>query len=127
LSGDWFADWAGRICYLNGQAFDALDDTTYRVIAVDGRLDIEIVDVARLGRGLTISSNGTVETQFRTFSQNLCFGVPAEYVFDYTFTFRTNGTGTATAHWTYGFNTNCAVCEVTDTATLIRVAGPGRS
>jgi hypothetical protein len=51
-------------------------------------------------------------------------GVLEQYVFDYTFTFRPNGTGTATAHWTYGFNTNCAVCEVTDTATLHRVAGP---
>jgi hypothetical protein len=127
LSGDWAADWTSQICYLNGVPFDALRDTTYRVTAIDGRLDVEIVDGVRLGRGLPIDATGGVQTTYRIFDQRTCLvtGVRQEYVFDYTFTLRTNGTGSARAHWTYGFNTNCAVCEVTDTATLRRVAGPG--
>ncbi len=127
LSGDWFADWTGQFCFLDGQPFDRLTDTTYRVTAIDDRLDIEIVGGVRLGRGLPLDANGSVQTRYRVFDQRVCLitGVPEEFVFDYMFTFRTNGTGTATAHWTYGFNTNCAVCEVTDTATLRRVAGPG--
>jgi hypothetical protein len=125
LSGDWLAHWSGQICYLNGQPFDRLRDTTYRVTAVDGRLDVEIVNGARLGRGLALDGNGTVETTFRVFD-GVCLvsGVREEYVFDYIFTFHLNGTGSAAAHWTYGFNTFCASCEVDDSATLLRVGPP---
>ena len=126
LSGDWAAHWDGQICYLNGQFFNQLQDTTYRVTAIDGRLDVEILNGARLGRALPLDANDTVQTTFRVFDQRVCpiTNVPEEYVFDYTFTFDTNGTGSAMAHWTYGFNTNCVSCEVTDSATLRRVAGP---
>jgi hypothetical protein len=126
LSGVWVAHWTGQICYLNGQEFDRLRDTTYRVTAVDGRLDIEILDGVRLGRGLLLDGNLTVQTTFRVFDQRVCLvsGVREELVFDYIFTFRTNGTGAAAVHWTYGFNTFCASCAVDDTATLRRIAGP---
>ncbi len=89
-------------------------------------LDIQIVNGARVGAGLQPDGNLTVETTYTVFDQRVCSatGVPEQYAFDYTFTFNLNGTGTATAHWTYGFNTNCAVCGVTDTATLHRIAGP---
>jgi hypothetical protein len=125
LSGDWFAHWSGQICFLNGQPFRHLEDTTYRVTAVDGTLDIQIVGGARIGRGLQLDGNSTVVTRFTTLDNTVCLGVQPEFVFDYTFTFHTNGTGTASADWSYGFNTNCAVCSVTDHATLQRVTGPG--
>ncbi len=126
LSGDWFANWAGEICYLDGKPFTQLSPTTYRVTAVDGQLDIEIIGGARLGRGLALDANNAVQTRYRFLSDNVCplTGVKEEYVFDYTFTFQTDGTGTAMATWSYGANTNCATCTVTDTATLRRVAGP---
>jgi hypothetical protein len=125
LSGDWLAHWAGQICFLNGQAFFHLEDTVYRVTAVNRTVDIAIVGGAQLARGLVPSSDGTVVFRFETGSGNFCFATEAALVFDYTFTFRLNGTGTAGAHWTYGFNTNCAVCEVTDNAVLQRIALPG--
>ena len=126
LSGDWVANWTGQICFLAGQPFNRLQDTRYRITALDGQLDVTIVDGARIGAGLPLDGNLTVHTTYRVLDQQVCLvtGVLEQYAFDYTFTFRTNGTGTAIAHWTYGFNTNCAVCEVTDTATLHRVAGP---
>jgi len=126
LSGNWVAHWTGQICFLAGQPFNYLQDTTYQITAVQGQLDVAILNGARLGAGLPLDDTLTVHTTYRVLDQRVCpvTRVPEEYVFDYTFTFRTNGTGTATAHWTYGFNTNCAVCEVNDTAILYRVAGP---
>jgi hypothetical protein len=126
LSGDWAANWGAAPCFLNGQPFPGLQDTVYRVTAVDGQLDIEIVNDARLGRGLSLDAGNTVETTYKVFDQRVCpnSGVLEQYVFDYTFTFGLNGTGTATAHWTYGFNTFCVQCEVNDSATLLHVSGP---
>lgn len=126
LSGDWAANWGGQICYLNGQAFTSLQDTIYHVTSVAGQLDIQVRNGAIIGRGLTPDANGTVQTTYRVLDQRVCVinGVFQEFVFDYTFTFHVNGTGSATAHWTYAFNTNCATCEVTDSATLVRVAPP---
>jgi hypothetical protein len=126
LSGEWLAHWTGQICYLNGQPSGALQDTVYRVTAVDGELDIEIIGGARLGRGLVLDANDTVQVEYRVFDpSSVCFGVHPEYVFDYTFTFHLNGTGAATATWSYGVNTNCATCTVNDTATLVRLGPPG--
>lgn len=127
LSGDWFANWTGQICFLAGQPFTHLTPTTYRVTAIAGTLDIALLDGTYLGRGLVLDRNNTVVTQYRVFSGNICraTGVDQEYVFNYAFTFGANGFGSAKVDWNYGFNTNCAVCSVTDTATLIRVAGPG--
>jgi len=51
-------------------------------------------------------------------------GINEEFSFDYTFTFKTNGTGSAMVMWSYGANAHCAVCDVSDTATLQRTAGP---
>ena len=126
LAGDWVANWTGQVCYLAGQPFTSLQATTYRITALDGQLDVTIVNGARIGAGLPLDSSLTVHTTYRVLDNRVCLvtGVLEEYAFDYTFTFHANGTGSATAHWTYGFNTNCAVCEVTDTATLHRVALP---
>ncbi|MFQ5667253.1 MAG: hypothetical protein ACE5I7_12575, partial [Candidatus Binatia bacterium] len=79
--------------------FEHLRPTTYRVSAIDGQLDIEIIGGARLGRGLVLDAGGTVQTRVRILSDNVCqlTGVNQELVFDYTFTFRANGTGTAKA------------------------------
>ena len=126
LAGDWVANWTGQICYLAGQPFTSLQATTYRITALDGQLDVTIVNGARIGAGLPLDSSLTVHTTYRALDSRVCLvtGVLEQYAFDYTFTFHANGTGSAIAHWTYGFNTNCAVCEVTDTATLYRVALP---
>lgn len=126
LSGDWAANWGGAICFLNGVPFTSLQPTVYHVTAVDGRLDVEIRNGARLGRGLELSTKNTVKTLYSVFDVRVCpnSGVPEQYVFDYTFTFQLNGTGTASARWSYGLNTFCVQCTVNDTATLVRVAPP---
>ena len=100
--------------------------TSYQVTAVDGKLDIQIVNGVRLGRGLALDATNTVETLYQTDSGNICTldGVDEEYSFDYTFTFKTNGTGSASAKWSYGANAHCAVCQLSDSATLQRTAGP---
>jgi len=128
LSGDWRADWTNQICFLNGIPFQTLPDTTYRVTALDGQLDI--VDIGTgdpIGRGLALQPDGSVEARFSRGSGMICLltGIEEQYAYDYVFTFHTNGTGTAMVMWTYGVNTNCAVCTVTDTARLTRVSGPG--
>ncbi len=127
LSGDWFADWTGQICFLDGQQFTSLQGTTYHVTALDGQLDIQIASGARIGAGLQVDSTGTVQFTYQVFDQRVCdlTHIPEQFVFMYTFTFRADGTGTASVHWTYGFNTNCAVCIVDDNATLVQVAPPG--
>jgi len=123
LAGDWLAHWTGQICFLAGQPFTHLTDTTYGVTAVGNQLDIQIVGGANIGRGLGLDVHNTVRTQSRVSSGTICTvdRIDQEFVFDYTFTFNPTGTGTATAHWTYGFNAHCAVCAVDDTATLSRV------
>ena len=69
--------------------------------------------------------------RLRPDQQNFCLQtgtpVPGQFAFDYTFAFNPNGTGTATVHWTYGYNPGyfCAVCAVDDTAVLHRTGGPG--
>lgn len=130
LSGKWFADWTNQYCFLNGKAFVPLADTTYLVTALDGQLDI--TDTAtgdRIGRGLMLQPDGRVETHFSKGSGMFCVLTGTDKVeelfdYDYTFTFHTNGTGTAMVTWSYGANTFCATCTVTDTAGLTRVAGP---
>lgn len=126
LSGEWLANWGGQICYLNGAPFTALIPTRYQVTAIDGLLDIQIIDGPRIGAGLQPDSDGTVAFTYRAFDQRICLpaGTPEEFVFAYTFTFQLTGTGSATSHWTYGLNTNCAVCTVDDNATLVRVGLP---
>ncbi len=127
LSGDWYAAWTGQICYLNGQPSGQLTPTIYPVTALQGQLDMQIAGGAYIGRGLVLDANNTVQTIYTVSDpNNVCYnGVHQEYVFDYTFTFATNGTGTAAVHWSYGLNTNCAQCIVDDTALLTRIAGPG--
>jgi hypothetical protein len=126
LSGQWAANWGNQLCFLLGQPFVALQDTTYRVTAVDGTLDIELMGGERIGRGLDVDASGTVHTTFVKGSGHVCglTGVEELFRFDYTFTFNTNGTGTAMATWSFGENTNCESCRVTDSATLVRVGGP---
>lgn len=129
LAGDWAADWSGQICYLLGQPFDALRDVTYRITALDERLDIEIVGGVRLGRGLTPERDGAawvVRTRYAVDGREVCAltGVRLRYDFEYTFRLAPDGRGAARAEWSYGANTNCASCRVTDTGTLRRIAGP---
>jgi hypothetical protein len=126
LSGRWFAHWNGNVCFLLGQPFLALQDATYQVTALDDLLDIQIVNGDRIGRGLALDSTLTVHVRFRKGSGHVCqlTGVEQEFLFDYTFTFNINGTGSAIATWSFGANTNCENCQVFDTATLVRVAGP---
>lgn len=127
LSGEWAADWRNQPCYLNGEFFARLDDTTYRVTALDGLLDITAADGGRIGRGLAVDAQGNVEAQFRKQIGEMCeaSGRLEEFLFDYKFMFRTNGTGAASVKWSYGKDSLCAVCEVDDTATLHRLSGPG--
>jgi len=127
LSGDWAAHWTGAICFLNGQPFASLADVTYHVTAVFGQLDIQIVNGPVLGRGLALDSMNRVQTEYRVAGPDVCIqdGITEEFDYNYTFTFNTSGTGSATAKWSYGLNAHCAVCQVSDTATLLRVAGPG--
>jgi hypothetical protein len=128
LSGDWFVDWANPITAIcfdpNGQPFFRLVDTTYRVTAVNGQFDISIIDGSSLARGVPVQADGTVKFQYRAGSGTLCLGREPEFVFDITLNFNLNGTGTGSAHWTYGFNTNCFVCDKADTAVLLRIARP---
>ncbi len=127
LSGKWFADWTSQVCFLNHTAFAALAPTTYLVTALDGELDItDTATGARLGRGLALQPDGSVEARFSTGSGMFCTltNVEEQYDYDFTFTFHTNGMGTAMVTWSYGANTFCATCTVTDTAVLTRVAGP---
>jgi hypothetical protein len=98
------------------------------VTAVDGRLDVQVAGGASLGRGLALDAKNQVQTEFRVASGNMCAvdGINEEFDFKYTFAFNINGTGSATVTWSYGTNAHCAVCmDVMDTATLLRVAGPG--
>jgi len=97
----------------------------YRVSALGGQLDIQVVNGAFIGRGVSVDSNGVAVFSYSVYDQSLCFGTPPQFVFKYTFDFNLNGTGSASVHWTYGNNTNCAVCAVDDTATLLRISGPG--
>jgi hypothetical protein len=128
LSGTWFAGWTGQICYLAGVQSGYLTDTTYRVTAFAGDLDIAGADGAFLGRGLKLNTDGSVQVHVSIDSGKVCEWNAAQhlvYLFDYVFTFHTNGTGTATAHWTYAKDTFCAWCDVMDSATLTRTAPPG--
>jgi hypothetical protein len=127
LSGQWFANWGNQLCFLLGRPFQALQDVTYRVTAIAGQLDIEVVGGERISRGLTIEAGNRVRTVFTTGSGRICqlTRMEQQYRFEYTFTFNANGTGSATATWSFGENTNCESCRVTDSATLVRVAPPG--
>ena len=125
LSGRWFANWTNNICNLAGQSPIVLPDTTYQITAIDGRLDIQVVNGSRIGASLQPDSSGTVRFTYHEFAPVFCFGTAEELVFDYTFTFQLNGAGSASADWTYGMNANCAVCTVSDTAVLRRISGPG--
>ncbi len=106
---------------------DQLANVTYHVTALFGQLDIQIVNGPILGRGLALSSQNQVQTEYKAASGTICGvdGVNEEFDYKYTFTFNVNGTGSATAKWSYGLNAHCAVCQPSDTATLHRVAGPG--
>jgi hypothetical protein len=113
---------------LAGVPFDRLQDTVYRVTAIEGEIDIfDTRTNSYLARGLTLDQSGTVRARVRAPGQ-LCriTGVIQEYVYDYVFQFQLAGTGNAAAHWTYGHNTNCAVCTVDDQATLRRVTAGSR-
>lgn len=129
LSGDWAVNWQNRICFILGQPFDWLRDSTYRLTAISGTLDIvDTVSGAVIGRGLAVEGTGpnyTVRARYRVASNLVCqlTGVKEEYDYDFVFTLRTDGSGSATADWSFGENTNCASCRVTDNAFLARTLG----
>jgi hypothetical protein len=126
LSGEWAANWGNQICYLAGVPSGSLLDTVYVVTAVNGLLDIDVKGGQQIGRGLELRPDGSVAFRY-TITESLCpgSGRPRRFVFDYTFTFRLNGTGSATADWSYGLNSFCAECTVSDAAGLLKVGGPG--
>jgi hypothetical protein len=125
LSGEWAANWQNRVCFLAGVPFASLQDTVYVVTAVNGFLDIDIKGGQQIARGLTIGPNGNVAFRYTAFD-SFCptGGQPRNFVFDYVFTFQLNGTGSAEAEWTFGRNTFCASCQVSDSAGLVKIAGP---
>ncbi|HVN87988.1 MAG TPA: hypothetical protein VMW17_24365 [Candidatus Binatia bacterium] len=136
LAGSWQASWSHglqSVCYLNGIAQTCplcVSNTTYRVTAVVGQLDIVDLGTGEiLGRGLPITVNGnsgSVTTQFTRTSGTVCTvdGVAPQQVFMYTFTFQTDGSGSAQVSWSFGRNAHCAVCDASDSASLFRIAGP---
>jgi hypothetical protein len=128
LSGRWAVDWANptlAICFDSlGREFFRLADSVYTVTAVNGQLDIALPDGTVIGRGLMPAADGTVRFTYRTSVLPACNGVPPEFVFDFRLTFRSNGTGDGSCRWTYGFNTNCFVCDKSDVAILRRQSGP---
>lgn len=128
LSGRWAVDWANpliAICFEpSGREFFRLVDSVYTVTAVNGQLDIALPDGTVIGRGLTPAADGTVRFTYRTNRLPACNGVVPEFVFDFRLTFRANGSGDGSCRWTYGFNTNCFVCDKTDAAILRRQSGP---
>ncbi len=125
LSGDWFANWNNTVCFLDGQPTYRLQDVVYRVTAAPrGQVDIGIVrgdQVEPLARA-PLGPDGVVRFDVTDRGAVPCFGVFPEFVYEYVFQFQLVGTGNAVAHWTYGHNTNCAVCTVDDQATLRRVS-----
>lgn len=135
LSGRWAADWQNKICFLDGQPFDALPDVIYRVTAINGDLDIVVEtrdgkDGQVIGRSLEIrdpegASPYAVLTRLTIETQNFCQngGRRFDYVFNYTFSFGVDGTGEARAEWSYGSGSFCFTCSVIDNATLQRIGG----
>lgn len=128
LSGDWFANWTNQVCFLGGVPYQSLGDVVYQITAIAGTFDIALKNSGEiLARGVPLRPGGNFDFTFQTGSGKFCFGTEAQLFFHYVFQLNLNGTGQATVRWTYGFNTNCAVCQVDDTATLVRVAPPGGS
>jgi hypothetical protein len=125
LSGEWAANWQNHVCFLAGVPFASLQDTVYVVTAVNGFIDIDIKGGPQIGRGLTLGPNGNVAFRYTAFD-SFCptGGQPRNFVFDYVFTFQLNGFGSAEAAWTFGRNTFCASCQVTDSAGLVKISGP---
>jgi len=128
LAGDWNANWGNTICFLNGTPFTSIADVTYRVTALNERLDIVTTGGLVIGRGLVVAPDGSVDPPpfiVPTGEQCQISGRPLQFEFDYFFTFSLNGTGTGSATWSYGKDSFCAVCSpVLDQATLVRVSGP---
>lgn len=128
LSGVWSANWTNLSCFGGGTNFGHLPDTSYRVTAVNGQLDIADVNGLILGRGLSLDSQGSVHSTVTLDSGKVCENNPSQallYVYNYVFTFHTNGTGSATADWSYAQGTFCNQCQISDSATLTRTAPPG--
>lgn len=126
ISGRWFANWQNNVCFLAGQPAFFIEDTTYVVTAVDGRLDVDILNGPQIARGAEIRPDGSIAFRY-TVDHSLCPGTVRmrRFVFDYVFLFRPDGTGQATASWNYGVDSFCAVCFVQDAALLVRTAPPG--
>jgi hypothetical protein len=132
LSGEWFANWGNLICQVADRPVQQrpfLQDVTYRVTARNNLLDIETTGGQLIGSGLPVASDGTVDPpELTVFSGESCppdlGGRPRNFRFDYRFRFSTNGTGSATAAWSFSEDSFCAVCSVNDSATLQRVSGP---
>jgi hypothetical protein len=126
LSGRWAANWGNQVCFIGGQPFAALPDTVYTVTAVDGALDITDANGQFIGRGLQIQLDGTVLVHQTVNTGFLCpnNGKPLLFIFDYTFVFNLNRTGSAAAAWTYARDSSCETCSVEDSAALVKISGP---
>jgi hypothetical protein len=122
LTGLWAANWNNNVCFLNGQPFSSLSDVVYRVTASNNRLNIETTDGLVIGTNLAIGQDGLVTTTLRV-PNAICQngGRVIEFVFNYEFLFQLNGSGAAAAEWTYGRDSFCATCSVSDQAALSRI------
>jgi hypothetical protein len=133
LTGDWVANWGNVICQVADRPVSQrpfLPDVTYRVTARNNQLDIATTGGQTIGSGLPVAPDGTVDPPpFSVFSGENCppaqGGRPRDFRFDFRFRFATNGTGSATAQWSFSEDSFCAVCFASDDATLQRVSGPG--
>jgi hypothetical protein len=122
LTGQWAANWNNNVCFLDGQPFSSLSDVVYRVTASNNRLNIETTAGLVLGTNLSIGQDGRVATTLRI-PNAICQngGRVIEFVFNYEFLFQLNGSGAAAAEWTYGRDSFCATCTVSDQAVLSRI------
>jgi len=132
LAGSWAADWQNQTisCCFPPPPSPPLcvADTVYRVTAApNGQVTIGYQGSGQTLGTATVGAGGTVTPPtVLVDTGTTCFGKPVLISYDYTFTFNTNGTGSAQVVWTYGAGTNCQQCDVSkqDSATLQRVAGP---
>jgi len=126
LSGKWAANWGNAVCFLVGQPFSFIADTVYTVTAHQGRLDVVDATGQEIVRGGDILPGNRVVSHYVLDSGAICgpSGKRLQFVFDYTFTFGLDGSGTGDAVWSFGKDTTCATCTVHDTAVMLKVAGP---
>ena len=125
LSGVWGANWGNVICFIGGQPFTTLGDTVYTVTASEGRLDVANAGGQQVARGSdlqVIDGGGRIVSRYTLDSGARCpnNNAPLLFVFDYVFTFGSNGHGTASVTWSFAKGSSCDTCTVSDQAVLLK-------